>query len=106
MSKVLGHDQSGYRSFKPEYEYPVERRQILRVSEDTVRGTGDADATAFERPLRFNWQNPNPTTCIRSAFYRLPLQVTFKDQRGQVPSGRSAAKMAVRNRQSATNALL
>ena len=43
MSKVLGHDQSGYRSFKPEYEYPVERRQILRVSEDTVRGTENAD---------------------------------------------------------------
>ena len=99
MSKVLGADQSGYRSFAPEYEIPVDRRQILRVSEDTARGTG-AEGTAFDRPLRFAWTNPNPTTCIRSAFYRLPLSIQFKDQRGKIPSARSAAKMALRNRQS------
>ena len=99
MSKVLGADQSNYRSFAAEYEIPVERRQILRVSEETVRGTGVA-AADFNRPLRFIWTNPNPMTVVRSAFYRLPMQITFRDQRGQIPSSRSAAKMALRNRQS------
>ena len=99
MSKVLGADQSNYRNFAAEYEIPVERRQVLRVSEETTRGTGVAN-TDLSRPLRFIWTNPNPMTVVRSAFYRLPMKITFKDQRDLPPSSRSAAKMALRNRQS------
>ena len=107
MAKILGSD-SEYRGFTPTYEYGIQRRQVLRVLEDTNRlmvgGTPavlPADANAeFGRPLHFHWQNPNPMTCVRSARYRLPLQVTFRDQEGKNLSRDKAVKLAMRNRPS------
>ena len=98
MAKIIGDDNSGYRSFVPTYEYPVERRQVLQVVEDTLRTTG-ADPE-FGRPLQFVFQNPNPLTMIRSARYRLPLKVVFKDQDNQNMSRKMALQMAMRNRPS------
>ena len=59
MAKIIGSDNSGLRSFTPQYEYPVKRRQILRIAEDTVRPAGDVETADFRRPLHFTFQNPN-----------------------------------------------
>ena len=108
---LTGEDNRGYRSFRPTYEYPVERRQVLKVAEDSVRvarpapvgasasGQAEHDA-AFARPLQFTVQNPNPMTMIRSVRYRLPLAVTLLDQ-DQLPLSREMAlQIAMRNRPS------
>ena len=110
-SMIAGEDNRDYRSFRPSYEYPVERRQVLSVAEDSTRVThapaADAEASAaaehdpaFARPLHFTVQNPNPMTMIRSCRYRLPLAVTFKDQDGMKLSREAALQIATRNRQS------
>ena len=108
---IAGEDNRDYRSFRPSYEYPVERRQVLSVAEDSTRVThapaADAEASAaaehdpaFSRPLHFTVQNPNPMTMVRSCRYRLPLAVTFKDQDGKGLSREAALQIATRNRQS------
>ena len=99
MSKVYGSDNSGYKNFEPTYEYPILRRQILSVSEDTNRIVNETANTQLSTPLRFTFQNTNPMTMIRSARYRLPIKVVFKDQEGLGISPEQALEMGVRNRQ-------
>ena len=100
MSRVYGPDNSNYKDFVPTYEYPILRRQIRRVQEDTNRSLLSGAAAELDRPLRFTFQNPNPLTMIRSARYRLPLKVKFVDQEGFNLTPDEAQEIGFRNRQS------
>ena len=100
MAKVYGPDNSNYKDFVPTYEYPILRRQIRRVHEDSNRSLDDFERADLDRPLRFTFINPNPLTMIRSARYRLPVKIAFKDQEGLKLSSEQAREMGFRNRQS------
>ena len=95
MSVILGKDNNQFSQYVPEYEVPIDSREIVVVSEDVAR-----DAQDFTSSMQFVFQNGDPTRMIRSAVIRMPLHAAFRDQEARYIPDDLVHQIGLRNRPS------